>query len=125
MGTALIVEDHPEQADLVARILRLRDYASPAHSQASVWRYPPGAKGRRHRHLVQEEVFFVVHGHFSVLLGEPPEPKQLPQGSILYVAPMTELQLVNDGEDDGVLFIYGAPSDGAAEYLEAPPLPAL
>jgi DNA-binding response OmpR family regulator len=27
MGTALIVEDHPEQAELVARILRLRDYA--------------------------------------------------------------------------------------------------
>jgi DNA-binding response OmpR family regulator len=26
MGTALIVEDHPEQADLVARILRLREY---------------------------------------------------------------------------------------------------
>ena len=26
MGTALIVEDHPEQAELVARILRLRDY---------------------------------------------------------------------------------------------------
>ncbi len=26
MQTALIVEDHPEQADLVARILRLRDY---------------------------------------------------------------------------------------------------
>jgi DNA-binding response OmpR family regulator len=26
METALIVEDHPEQADLVARILRLRDY---------------------------------------------------------------------------------------------------
>ena len=28
MGTALIAEDHPEQADLVARILRLRDYQS-------------------------------------------------------------------------------------------------
>jgi DNA-binding response OmpR family regulator len=26
MGTALIVEDHPEQADLVSRLLRLRDY---------------------------------------------------------------------------------------------------
>src|SRR6516165_2160867 len=26
MATALIVEDHPEQAELVARILRLRDY---------------------------------------------------------------------------------------------------
>src|SRR5271154_3015519 len=26
MGTALIVEDHPEQAELVARILRLREY---------------------------------------------------------------------------------------------------
>ncbi len=28
MGTALIVEDHPEQAELVARILRLRNYES-------------------------------------------------------------------------------------------------
>jgi DNA-binding response OmpR family regulator len=28
MATALIVEDHPEQAELVARILRLRDYES-------------------------------------------------------------------------------------------------
>jgi DNA-binding response OmpR family regulator len=28
MATALIVEDHPEQAQLVARILRLRDFAS-------------------------------------------------------------------------------------------------
>ena len=28
MGTALIAGDHPEQADLVARILRLRDYQS-------------------------------------------------------------------------------------------------
>jgi DNA-binding response OmpR family regulator len=27
MGTALIVEDHPEQADLVARILRMRNYS--------------------------------------------------------------------------------------------------
>ena len=26
METALIVEDHPEQAELVARILRLREY---------------------------------------------------------------------------------------------------
>ena len=26
MATALIVEDHPDQAELVARILRLRDY---------------------------------------------------------------------------------------------------
>jgi len=28
MGTALIVEDHPEQAELVARILRMRNYES-------------------------------------------------------------------------------------------------
>jgi DNA-binding response OmpR family regulator len=28
MGTALIVEDHPEQAELVARILSMRDYES-------------------------------------------------------------------------------------------------
>jgi DNA-binding response OmpR family regulator len=28
MATALIVEDHPDQASLVARILRLRDFES-------------------------------------------------------------------------------------------------
>jgi hypothetical protein len=26
-------------------------------SRANVWRYPPGAQGRRHRDLGQEEVF--------------------------------------------------------------------
>lgn len=109
--------DQPD--DYGRTVLRLRDYATPAHSQASVWRYPPGAKGRRHRHLLQEEVFFVVRGHFSVLVGEPPERKQLDQGSILFVPPMTALQLVNDGAEEGLLFIYGAPGDGAAEYLDA------
>ena len=48
MGTALIVEDHPEQADLVARILRLRDYEPIlAEDGESGLAAGPGAPPRR------------------------------------------------------------------------------
>ena len=48
MGTALIVEDHPEQADLVARILRLRDYEPiVAENGETGLAAGPGAHSRR------------------------------------------------------------------------------
>jgi mannose-6-phosphate isomerase-like protein (cupin superfamily) len=31
-------------------------------SRANVWRYPPGAQGKWHRDLGQEEVFVVLEG---------------------------------------------------------------
>ncbi len=78
-------------------------------SRANLWRYPPGAKGRRHADSAQEEVFVVVDGTLTVDLGEPPERHVLERGSVLAVEPGTALQLRNSGEDELVLFIYGAP----------------
>jgi quercetin dioxygenase-like cupin family protein len=78
-------------------------------SRANLWRYPPGARGKRHADKAQEEVFVVLDGTLTVDLGEPPERHELERGSVLVVRPGTILQLRNAGTDDLLLFIYGAP----------------
>ena len=94
---------------------------SLTQSRANLWRYPPGARGKRHADKVQEEVFVVLDGTLTVDLGEPPERHELERGSVLVVQPRTILQLRNAGEDELVLFIYGAPP----EQSEATFLPTI
>jgi mannose-6-phosphate isomerase-like protein (cupin superfamily) len=67
---------------------------------------------------VQEEVFFVAEGTMTIELGEERERFELPPQSMVVVEPGTALKLSNRSEADAVLFIYGAPTDGAAEILE-------
>jgi quercetin dioxygenase-like cupin family protein len=64
--------DHePEEA--ARHVAELSEPAGFAHTRANVWRYEPGAEGRRHRHTVQEETFVVLAGTLSMYLGDPPE----------------------------------------------------
>jgi quercetin dioxygenase-like cupin family protein len=99
---------------------RLSDAMS--ESRANLWRYPPGALGKRHSDKVQEEVFVVMEGTLTVDLGDPPERHELERGSVLVVQPGQILQLRNAGTEDFVLFIYGAPpvSEGADLYPDVP-----
>jgi quercetin dioxygenase-like cupin family protein len=91
-------------------------------SRANVWRYPPGARGRRHADRVQEEVFVVLEGTLTVDLGEPPERHELVPGSVLVVQPGTILQLRNAAGEELVLFIYGAPPEQAgADFFDSVP----
>jgi mannose-6-phosphate isomerase-like protein (cupin superfamily) len=91
-------------------------------SRANIWRYPPGARGKRHRDLAQEEVFVVLDGTLTVDLGDPPERHELERGSVLVVEPGTILQLRNAGEEELVLFIYGAPPvTGQGEFFDDVP----
>ena len=91
-------------------------------SRANIWRYQPGSRGRRHADNVQEEVFVVLEGTLTVDLGEPPERHELERGSVLVVQPKTILQLRNAGDDELVLFIYGAPPEQAgAEFFDPVP----
>jgi mannose-6-phosphate isomerase-like protein (cupin superfamily) len=94
--------------------------ANLQHSQANLWRYPPGAQGRRHKEPVQEEVFCVVDGTLTMLLGEPAERFTLSTRSLVVVEPGTAVQLRNETASDVVFFAYGAPrqpSDYNAEIL--------
>jgi mannose-6-phosphate isomerase-like protein (cupin superfamily) len=89
-------------------------------SRANLFRYPPGAIGRRHIDPVQEEVFVVLDGTLTIHMGEGDEPEQheLERGSVLVVQPGTALQLSNRGDDELRLFIYGAPPErGDATFL--------
>jgi len=101
-------------------VARLSDALS--QSRANVWRYPPGARGKRHRDLAQEEVFVVLDGRLTVDLGEPPERLEVPRHGVLVVERGTILQLRNAGSEELVLFIYGAPPlAGEAEFFDDVP----
>ncbi len=90
-------------------------------SRARLWRYPPHTRGRRHADHAQEEVFVVLSGRLTMLLGEPPERFDAPPSSVVAVEPMTPLQVRNEGDEELVLFIYGAPPEQAgADFLDDP-----
>ena len=91
------------------KVARLSDSMSQA--RANIWRYPSGAKGRRHADHVQEETFVILAGTPSLFLGDPPERVDLSPGSVVVVQPGTALQIRNDGADEAMLFIVGAPPE--------------
>jgi mannose-6-phosphate isomerase-like protein (cupin superfamily) len=93
-----------------------------AESRANIWRYPPGARGKRHRDLGQEEVFVVLDGTLTVDLGDPPERHEIPRGGLLVLERGTIVQLRNTGSAELVLFIYGAPPEtGKGEFFDDVP----
>jgi quercetin dioxygenase-like cupin family protein len=101
-------------------VAELSEAARFAHTRANVWRYEPGAKGRRHRHETQEETFVVLAGTLSMYIGEPPERQDVPTGGIIHVEPHTPLQVANHGVDDLVVYAYGFPPESEqAELLDS------
>jgi mannose-6-phosphate isomerase-like protein (cupin superfamily) len=80
-------------------------------SRGRVWRYPAGTRGRRHSDRAQEEVFVVISGTLTMLLGDPPERIDVGPQSVVAVEPGTPLQVRNEGSEELVLYIYGAPPE--------------
>jgi mannose-6-phosphate isomerase-like protein (cupin superfamily) len=103
------------------RATDLTSSAELKQSRARIWRYPPNTRGRRHADHVQEEVFVVLSGTLTMLLGEPPERVDLSPESVVAVEPHTPLQIRNEGDEELVLFIYGAPPEqGGADFFDDP-----
>ena len=111
----------PHEADEPARhVAELSEPAGFAYTRANVWRYEPGAKGRRHRHKQQEETFVVLSGTLSMYVGEPPERQDVPLGGLIHVEAGTPLQTVNHGDEELVLYAYGTPPESeGAEILDS------
>jgi quercetin dioxygenase-like cupin family protein len=114
-------ETRPAEAGEAERhVAGLTDRAGFEHSRANLWRYEPGAKGRRHKDMLQEETFVVVRGTLTMYLGEPPVRQQVRQGGLIHVESGTPLQVVNEGDEELLLYIYGAPPErGRAEFLDS------
>jgi mannose-6-phosphate isomerase-like protein (cupin superfamily) len=99
--------------------IEVTDEAALKNSRARLWRYPPGTRGRRHADKVQEEVFVVVSGTLTMQLGEPPERVDVGAPGLIAVEPGTPLLVRNEGDEDLVLYIYGAPAEqGGADFFE-------
>jgi len=114
-------EDRPSEAGQVRRVADLTAAGELEQSRARIWRYPPRTRGRRHLEGAQEEVFVVLQGTLTMLLGNDAEPERhdLPVHSVVTVAPGTGLQMRNETDDEVVVFAYGAPPvTGKAEYLD-------
>ena len=110
----------PHEPEEPARhVAGLSELAGFAHTRANLWRYEPGARGRRHRHVSQEETFVVLAGTLSMYLGDPPERRDVPTGGLIHVDPGTPLQTANHGDDDLVVYAYGFPPEHEhAELLD-------
>lgn len=107
-----------EPSEPARHVAELSDLAGFAHSRANIWRYEPGAKGRRHRHTTQEETFVVLAGTLSMYVGEPPERVDVPTGGVIHVEPGTPLQSVNHGVAELLVYAYGTPPESEnAEIL--------
>ena len=122
----------PEQLEWITRphepgeparhVAELSELAGFAHTRANIWRYEPGARGRRHRHPFQEETFVVLAGTLSIYIGEPPVREDIPVGGLIHIPAGTPLQAVNHGADDLFVYAYGTPpEDERAEILEPVP----
>jgi quercetin dioxygenase-like cupin family protein len=108
-----------EPGEAARHVAELSEAAGFTHTRANVWRYEPGARGRRHRHPFQEETFVVLSGTLSMYLGEPPEREDVPVGGLIHVEPGTPLQTVNHGADELLLYVYGTPPE--SEHAELLP----
>lgn len=109
-----------EKQEPARHVAELSGMAGFAHTRANVWRYEPGARGRRHRHPYQEETFLVLEGTLTMYLGEPPERVDVHRGGLIHVEAETPLQAVNNGTEDLLVYAYGyPPEDEHAEILDS------
>jgi quercetin dioxygenase-like cupin family protein len=101
-------------------VAELSERAGFAHVRGNVWRYEPGAKGRRHRHPTQEETFVVLAGTLSLYVGEPAERIDVPAGGLVRVDPRVPLQSANHGDEELLVYAYGFPPESEqAELLNS------
>jgi mannose-6-phosphate isomerase-like protein (cupin superfamily) len=107
---ALEYEERPaKEGEEPRRAADLTTAVGLKQSRARLWRYPPHSTGRRHQDHIQEEVFVVISGTLTMLLGDQPERVDLGPGGVVAVEPMTPLQMRNETDEELVVFVYGAP----------------
>lgn len=108
-----------EPGEPARHVRELSETAGFADIRANVWRYEPGAVGRRHRHPRQEETFLVLAGTLSMYVGEPPERHEVPTGSLIRIDAGTPLQAANHGAEELVIYASGYPPEAErAELLD-------
>lgn len=78
---------------------------------ARLWRLEPGQASTLHRHAEQEELYLLLEGEGRVRIGD--RALTLPPLSSLVVSPEEPRQLFNDGPEECLWLVAGAPPEVA------------
>ncbi|MBL9171792.1 MAG: cupin domain-containing protein [Verrucomicrobiales bacterium] len=81
---------------------------------ARLWRMPPKSANTLHKHIRQEEFYFVLEGTGRLRVGE--ETLTVPRHSGVLVGPSQLRQVFNDTGEDVLWLIVGAPEE--LEFLQ-------
>jgi quercetin dioxygenase-like cupin family protein len=115
----LVWETRPHELGEPARhVAELSERLGSTQVRSNLWRYEPGARGKRHRHAEQEETFVVVAGTLTIYIGDPAERVDVPAGGVVTVPGGVALQSANDGDVDLLVYAHGYPPDEGAEVLD-------
>lgn len=76
---------------------------------ARLWRLPPGSANTLHKHVRQEEFYFVLEGTGRIRVGG--ETLTVPRHGGLLVGPALLRQVFNDTAEDVLWLIVGAPEE--------------
>ena len=76
---------------------------------ARLWRYPPKSAGTLHKHIRQEEFYFVLEGTGRVRVGD--ETLTVPRYGGVLVGPDRLRQVFNDTDAEVLWLIVGAPEE--------------
>jgi mannose-6-phosphate isomerase-like protein (cupin superfamily) len=83
---------------------------------ARLWRLPPWSANTLHKHIRQEEFYFVLEGVGRIRIGD--ETLSVPRHGGVLVGPEQLRQVFNDTESEVLWLIVGAPEE--TEVLPAP-----
>jgi mannose-6-phosphate isomerase-like protein (cupin superfamily) len=81
---------------------------------ARLWRMPPGSANTWHKHIRQEEFYFVLEGVGRIRVGA--ETLTVPKHGGVIVGPEQLRQVFNDTEAETLWLIVGAPEE--LEFLQ-------
>ncbi|MCB1278897.1 cupin domain-containing protein [Prosthecobacter sp.] len=85
---------------------------------ARLWRYPPKSAGTLHKHIRQEEFYFVLEGTGRLRVGD--ETLTVPKHGGVLVGPDQLRQVFNDSDAEVLWLIIGAPEE--TELLPSAPV---
>ncbi|HWD70645.1 MAG TPA: cupin domain-containing protein [Solirubrobacteraceae bacterium] len=112
-------ETRPHEPGEPARhVAELSEQLGSTQVPSNLWRYEPGARGKRHVHAIQEETFVVLSGALTMYVGEPAERVDVPFGGAITIPCGVALQTANHGEQDLLVYAYGCPPDQGATVID-------
>jgi mannose-6-phosphate isomerase-like protein (cupin superfamily) len=90
---------------------------------ARLWRLPPFSANTWHRHIEQDEIYFVLEGTGRIRVGG--DTLTVPRHGAVLVPPQSLRQVFNDTQEEVLWLIFGAPRhentvDPSAFYPENP-----